>query len=88
MQVAATEFFGRDDLAGRGLHQRRAAEEDGALVADDHGLVTHRGYVGATGGARAEDRRDLRDPLRAHRRLVVEDAAEMLAIGEDLVLPG
>ena len=32
VHVAAAELLGRDDLAGRGLHQRRAAEEDRALV--------------------------------------------------------
>jgi len=42
MDVAAAEVLGRDDLAGRGLHQRRAAEEDGALVAHDDRLVRHR----------------------------------------------
>jgi hypothetical protein len=35
MDVRAAEILGGDDLAGRGLHQRRAGEEDGALVADD-----------------------------------------------------
>ena len=87
MQVAAAEVLGGHDLAGRGLHQRRAAEEDRALVADDHGLVAHRGHVRAARGARAEHRRDLRDAVGAHLGLVVEDAAEVLAVGEDLVLP-
>ena len=32
MHVGAAEILGRDDLAGRRLHQRRAAEEDGALA--------------------------------------------------------
>ena len=87
MQVAAAEVFGGDDLAGRGLHQRRAAEEDRALVADDHGLVAHRGHVRAARGARAEHRGDLRNALGAQLGLVVEDAAEVLAVGEHLVLP-
>ena len=47
MHFGAAQIFGADDLAGRGLHQRRAAEEDGALVAHDHGLVAHRRHVGA-----------------------------------------
>ena len=88
VQVAAAEFLGGHDLAGRGLHQRRAAEEDRALVAHDDRFVAHRRHVGAARGARAEHRRDLRDALGAHRRLVVEDAAEMLAVGEHLVLSG
>jgi hypothetical protein len=43
-------------------------------------------HVRAAGGAAAEDRGDLRDAAGAHRRLVEEDAAEVLAVGEDLVL--
>ena len=33
VHVGAAELFGGHYLAGRGLHQRRPAEEDGALVA-------------------------------------------------------
>ena len=86
MQVAAAEFFGGDHLAGGGLHQRRAAEEDRALVRDDDGLVAHRRDVCAACGTRSEHRRDLGNALGTHRRLVVEDAAEVLAVGEHLVL--
>ncbi len=56
----------------------------GAL--DDDRLVAHRRHVGAAGRARAHHRRDLRDPLRRHPRLVEEDPAEVVAVGEDLVL--
>ena len=87
VDVAAAELLGRDDLADRGLHERRAAEEDGALVLDDHGLVAHRRHVGAARGARAHHDRDLGDALRAHVGLVEEDPAEVLAVGEDVVLP-
>ncbi len=86
MQHPAAELLGGHLLPRRGLHQRRAAEEDRALVADDHGLVAHRRDVGAARRARPHHRRQLRDPLRRHRRLVEEDAAEVLAVGEDLVL--
>ena len=50
------------------------------------GLVAHRRDVGAARRAGAHHRGQLRDPLRRHRRLVEEDAAEALAVGEDLVL--
>jgi hypothetical protein len=88
VQVAAAQVLGGDLLARRGLHQRRAAEEDRALVADDHRLVAHRRDVGAARRAGAEDRGDLRDAARRHGGLVVEDPAEVLAVGEDLVLLG
>ena len=88
MQVPATEFLGRHNLAGGGFHQRRPTQEDGALVAHDHRFVTHRRNVGTAGGARPEHSGDLRDTGRAHRRLVEEDAAEVIAVGEHLVLSG
>ncbi len=86
VHVGAAELLGGHDLAGRRLHQRRAAEEDGALVAHDDALVRHRRDIGAARRARAHDDGDLRDAGRRQRRLVVEDAAEMVAVGKDLVL--
>ena len=88
VDVGAAQLLGRDHLAGRGLHQRRAGEEDGALVADDDALVAHRRHVGAAGGAASHHHRDLGDALRRQVGLVVEDAAEVVAAGEDLVLVG
>ena len=86
MDVAAAQVFGADHFAGRGLHQRRAAEEDRALFLDDDRLVAHRRHVGAARGAGAHDDGDLRDALGRQIRLVVEDAAEVVAVGEHVVL--
>ena len=86
MDVAAAELLGRHVLARRGLHQRRAGQEDGPLLLHDDGLVAHGRHVGAARGARAQHDGDLRNASRRHARLVVEDAAEVLAVGEDLVL--
>ena len=91
MGVGPAEFGGADDLAGRRLHQRRPGKEDRALAlrpeaTHDHRLVAHRRHVGAAGGAETHDAGDLGDALRAHPRLVVEDAAEMIAIGKHLGL--
>jgi hypothetical protein len=86
VEVAAAQILRADHFAGRGLHQRRAGEEDRALVAHDHALVGHGGNIGAARGAAAHHAGDLRDALGRHVRLVEEDAAEMVAIGEDLGL--
>ena len=86
VDVGAAELLGRHVLPGRGLHERRAADEDRPRAAHDHGLVRHRRHVGAAGGARAHHDRDLRDALRGHLRLVEEDPPEVLAVGEDLGL--
>src|SRR3546814_972037 len=48
--IRAAEFLGRDHFAGRGLYQRRAGEEDRALVADDDAFVGHGGHIRAAGG--------------------------------------
>ena len=61
VHVRAAERLGVDVLAGRRLHERRAAEEHPALVADDDVLVRHRRHIGAARGAGAVHHRDLRD---------------------------
>ena len=86
--IAAAQFLGRHHLANGGLHQRRAAQENGALVLHDDGFVTHGRHVGAARRARTHDHRNLRNALRAHVGLVVEDAAKVVAVGEHLVLVG
>ena len=86
MHVGAAQILGADHLAGGGLHQRGAGQEDGALVAHDDALVAHRRDVGAAGGAGAHHHGDLGMPAADMLRLVVEDAAEMVAVGEHLVL--
>ncbi|KAI3480412.1 hypothetical protein L1887_57426 [Cichorium endivia] len=94
VHVGAAEVLGADHLAGGRLHQRRAGEEDGGLLADHDGLVGHRRHIGAAGGARAHDHGDLRDALGAHVGLVEEDppelatdqhAADLAGAGADLV---
>ena len=65
MHVGAAQVLRGDDLAGRRLHQRRAAKEDRALLAHDDAFVAHRRHVGAAGGAGAHHHRDLRDALGA-----------------------
>ncbi len=88
VDIATAQIFGADDLAGGGPDQRRAGEEDRALVAHDDRDVRHGRHVSSPGGAGTHDHRDLRDALRRHLCLIEEDAAEMVAVGEDLVLVG
>ncbi len=88
MQVTAAEVLGRDHLARGRPHQGRTTEEDRALVAHDHRLVAHRRHVGAPGGARTHHGGDLGDAGLREVRLVEEDAPEVVAVGEHLVLGG
>ena len=87
VHVAAAERLRVDTFAGGGLHQRRAAQEDRALLAHDDRFVGHRGHIGAARRAGAHHDGDLRDPETGHLRLVVEDPAEVIAVGKHLVLP-
>ena len=86
MYVAAAELLGGHFLAGRSADQRRTGQEDGSFFADNYVFVAHRGHVRATRGATAHHDRDLRDTLRGHLRLVVEDAAEVTLVGENFGL--
>ena len=86
VDVASAEVLGAHLLAGRGLHERRAAEEDRAGALDDDRLVAHRRDIGSAGRGAAHHERDLGDPGRRHPGLVVEDPAEVVAVGEDVGL--
>ena len=96
VHVRAAQRLCGDHLARSRLHQRRTAQEDGAVAFHDDGLVGHAGNVRTSGGAAAEhlgvrrgggrDDGNLGDPLGGHDGLVVEDASEMISIGEDVGL--
>jgi hypothetical protein len=88
VHVGAAQLLRRHVLTGRGLHQWRPAQEDGALVLHDDRFVAHRRHVRAARRAGTHDHRDLRDADGTHVGLVVEDAAEMFAVGKHLVLVG
>ena len=88
VHVGTAEFLSSHVLPGRRLHEWRAADEDRAGAAHDDRLVRHGRHVGTAGGARSHHDGDLRNALRRHLRLVEEDAAEMVAVGKDLVLQG
>ena len=72
-------------LAGRHLHQRRAAEEDLRPLPHHHHVVAHPGHVRAAGGGVAEDQRDGRDAGGGQPGQVAEDPP---ARDEDLRLAG
>ena len=86
VHVGAAQLLDGDVLAGRGLHQRRAAEEDRAGAAHDHAVVAQRRDIGAAGRAMAEHQRDLRHAHLRQDRLVAEDAPGIVAVGEQFRL--
>mmetsp|Transcript_36375 Transcript_36375/g.91400 ORF Transcript_36375/g.91400 Transcript_36375/m.91400 type:complete len:593 (-) Transcript_36375:82-1860(-) len=86
VQLRAAQLLRIHDLARGGAHQRRAAQEDGAVALHNHGLVGHCGDVGAASCAGPHDNRHLWDAEGGHLRLVVEDAAKVVAVREHLRL--
>jgi len=85
VQFGTADLLGVELLAERLRDQTGAGEEQSAAFGHQHG-VAHDRQVRAAGDAHAHDRRDLRNALRAHHRVVAEDAAEVVLIGEHLVL--
>ena len=88
MDVGTTQFLCRHHLAGCGFYQRWSPEKNRALIAHDDALIGHRRNIGAAGRAGPHHDRDLRNAERGHLRLVVEDAAEMPLVRENIVLLG
>ena len=88
MHIGAAQFLGGHNFAGRGFHEGRPREEDRALVSYDDRLVGHSRRIGAAGRAGAHHDGDLRNALRGHLGLVVEDVAEMIPARKHLVLIG
>ena len=88
MQFGPAEVVGLDDLAEGGLHDRRATEEDPPDPLHHDHLIGERRHVGASGRAASEHHRELRQAHRRQSRLSVERPAEVILVGEDLVLQG
>ena len=88
MHIAAAQIFGADHLAGRSFHQGGAGQKDRALILHDDRDIRHRWHIGPACRARAHDDSDLRNACRRHLRLVIEDPAEVIAVGKNLVLIG
>ena len=81
----AAQLFGGIFLADGGFDERGAGEEEAAALGHED-VVGHDGQIGAAGDAHAHDGGDLRDAHGGHARVVAEDAAEVVLIGEDVFL--
>ncbi len=86
MNICTTQVFRRDFFPGRGFDQRRPSQKDRARPPDDHRFVAHRRDVSAACRAASHHAGNLWDACRAHPRLIVEDAAKIVAVREDFSL--
>ena len=85
VHLRAAQFFGGSFLADGGLHQRGPGEKKAAAFGHQD-VVAHHRQIRAARDAHAHDRGDLRNAHGAHHRVVAEDAAEIVGIGEDVFL--
>ncbi len=81
----AAELFGRIFLSDGGFDQRGPGEEEAAALGHED-VIGHNREIGAAGDAHAHDGGDLRDAHGGHARVVAEDAAEVVLVGEDVFL--
>ena len=88
MHIAATQCFCTDNLARCGLDQRGTRQENCSLLFHDNGDIRHRRDIGTTRGAGPHHKGDLWNTLGTHPRLIVKDAAKMIAVWEHLILIG
>lgn len=86
VHLTATKVLVANHLTSGGLDQGRTSQEDVALFLNDYALITHSGDIGTSSGTGAHDDGDLGDALGAHAGLVIEDATEVVAVGEDVSL--
>ncbi len=88
VHIAAAQRLGRHHLARRCFDQWRPSEEDRPLLFHDDRHIRHRRHIGSACRATAHDDSDLGNTLGAHLRLIVENTAKVIAVGEDLILIG
>ena len=81
----AAELFGGIFLADGGFDERGAGEEEAAALGHED-VIGHDRQIRATSDAHAHDGGDLRDAHGGHARVVAEDAAEVVLVGEDVLL--
>ncbi len=85
VHLRAAQLFGGILRADRRLHQRRSGKKEAAAFGHQD-VIAHQRQIRAAGHAHAHDGGDLRNAHRRHHRVVAEDAAEIVGVGEDIFL--
>ena len=86
VKLATTQILSGNFFPCGGLDEWRSSKEDSSLVFHDYCLITHGWNVGTSSCAWAHDYRYLRNTLRAHPRLIEENASKVFLIWEDIGL--
>ena len=85
MHGCSTQFFRRDLLPNRCLHQCWASQEKPAAVRHQD-VVTHHRQITAARNTHAHDCGNLRNPHRRHHRIVSKYPSEVVSIGKNVFL--
>ncbi len=85
MHLRAAQFLAAGFLTDRGFHQRGAGQIKPAAFGHEQRVAHHR-QIAAAGHAIPHDRRELRYALRADDGVIAKDAAEIVLVGENLIL--
>ena len=85
MHLCAAEFFIGDFLPDRGFDQGLAGQVQARALGHEQ-RVAEDGQVSAARHAETHDRGDLGDAFRRDHRVVAEDPAEVVGVGEDIFL--
>ena len=88
VDIGAAQLFRADDFSRCRFHQRWSGQKNRPLPLDDDRLIGHCRHVRAACRARPHHDGDLRNAFRGHRRLIVEDATEVIAVWKHLGLIG
>ena len=88
MHIGAPQILGTDYFADGRLDKRRPRQEDSSLVFDNDALIGHGRHVGASGSAGTQYYGNLWYAPAGQGSLVVENPAEMIPVGKDILLPG
>src|SRR5437660_2756188 len=88
MHISPSQIFRAHLLAGCSLNQWRPTQKDRAVAAYNYRLIAHCRNISSSSSTGAHHGGNLRDALAGHARLVIEDAPEMFAVGEDIGLEG
>ncbi len=81
----AAQLFGAHLLPNRRLHQRRTGQKQPAPLGHQN-VVAHHRQIRASGHAHSHDRRDLRNPLGRHHRVVAEHPPKVILIRKHVFL--
>ena len=88
VDVTAAQVLGCDNFACRGPYKGWTRQKDRALFFHNDRHIRHGRHICPARRTRPHNHSDLRNAFGAHLRLIVENPAKVIAVGENFVLIG